>query len=286
MQYSDLNVTVLGNVGRVEIVRPQTANALRRETFEQLRAAVADFARRPEIRSMVLTGTERSFCSGADLSDPMMGNHLPPEERGAACAGVLDGLMHALIRDVREAPFPVVAAVNGVAAGGGVGLALAADIVIAAWSARFLLTFTSKLGLVPDLGTSWQLAHHLGRARALGVLLTGKPVPAAQAADWGLIWSVAEDEALDGEAMALAAQLAAGPVGGQVAARRLLDGAFTRDLGPQLDAERDMQASLVGGAEVMEAMSAFADRRRPDFGAIIRPSVGAGEAQQAADLQP
>lgn len=272
MQNSDLNVTLHGNVGRVAIVRPQTANALRRETFEELRATVADFTQRPEIRAMVLTGTDRTFCSGADLSDPMMGNHLAPEERGETCAAVLDGLMHALIRDIRTAPFPVLAAVNGVAAGGGVGLALAADMVIAARSARFMLTFTSKLGLVPDLGTSWQLAHHLGRARALGVLLTGKPIPAEQAVEWGLIWSMAEDGALETEAMDLAAQLANGPVGGQVAARRLLDGAFIRNLDGQLDAERDAQASLVGGAEVIEAMQAFAERRRPKFSDIPRPS--------------
>ena len=211
MQRSDLDVSVHGNVGRVAIVRPQTMNALRRETFEQLRETISDFARKPEIRAMILSGTERTFCSGADLSDPMMGGHLPPEQRGQACANVLDGLMHALIRDIRDAPFPIVAAVNGVAAGGGVGLAMAADIVIAARSARFVLTFSSKLGLVPDLGTSWHLAHRLGRARALGIALTGEPISAEQALAWGLIWKVAEDSSLDRETMDLAAALACRP---------------------------------------------------------------------------
>ncbi|MEX0409534.1 enoyl-CoA hydratase-related protein [Aquibium sp. LZ166] len=273
MQNSDLIVTYDGNVARVAIVRPETRNALRRETLEQLRAAIAGLSARADVRAMVLTGCDRSFCSGADLADPMMGGHLPPQERGEACAAVLDGLMHALIRDVRNAPFPVVVAVNGVAAGGGVGLALAGDIVIAARSARFVLTFTPKLGLVPDLGTSWQLARTLGRARALGVLLTGTPVSAEQALDWGLIWSVAEDDALEEQAMEVAARLAAGPVAGQVATRRLLDGAFVNDLDAQLDAERDAQASLVGGAEVVEAMEAFAQRRTPEFLAVVRPDV-------------
>lgn len=270
MQITDLDVSVDAGVGRVAIVRPKTRNALRRETFEQLRHTIADFAARPDLRAMVLTGTAETFCSGADLSDPMMGNDLPPEERGAACARVLDGLMHALIRDIRDAPFPVVSAVNGVAAGGGVGLALASDVVIAARSARFVLTFTSKLGLVPDLGTSWQLANRLGRARALGVLLTGEAIPAERALDWGLIWGVADYEALDRTAMEFAQRLAAGPVAGQVAARRLIDGAFVNDLDGQLDAERDAQAGLVGGAEVVEAMRAFAERRAPDFAGIPR----------------
>jgi len=273
MQNSDLTVTEHGNVACVAIVRPTTKNALRRETFEQLRATIGELSARSDVRAVVLTGSDRSFCSGADLSDPMMGSHLPPEQRGEACAAVLDGLMHALVRDLRNAPFPVVVAVNGVAAGGGVGLALAGDIVIAARSARFVLTFTSKLGLVPDLGASWQLARTLGRARALGVLLTGAPISAEQALDWGLIWSVAEDEALHEQALDIAARLAAGPVAGQIATRRLLDRAFVSDLDTQLDAERDAQASLVGGAEVVEAMEAFAARRAPDFLSTGRTGV-------------
>ena len=265
MKYSDLTVTDHGNVACVAIVRPETRNALRRETFEQLRAAISGLSARPDVRAMVLTGCDRSFCSGADLSDPMMGSHLPPEQRGEACAAVLDGLMHALVRDLNDAPFPVVVAINGVAAGGGVGLALAGDIAIAARSARVVLPFTSKLGLVPDLGTSWHRARTLGRPRALGVLLTGEPITAEQALDWGLVWSVTEDEALLERALELASRLAAGPVAGQVATRRLIDRAFSSSLDDQLDAERDAQASLVGGPEVGEAMEAFASRRAPDF---------------------
>ena len=272
MEQSDLEVSVRDGVGVVAITRPQTKNALRRQTFEELRDALARFAGMPDVRAMVLTGTEGTFCSGADLSDPMMGNHLPPSERGAACAAVLDGLMHALIRDFRAAPFPIVTAVNGVAAGGGVGLALAGDLTIAARSARFLLTFTPKLGLVPDLGTSWQLAHRMGRTRALGAVLLGEPISAETAVDWGLIWSVADDETLPGEAREIAGRLAAGPLHGQVAARRLVDHAFEASFDAQLDAERDAQAHLVGGQEVEEAMRAFAERRPPDFAAIAKPT--------------
>lgn len=274
MLKSDLDVSVHGNVGHIALARPKTMNALRRETFEQLRETIAEFARNADIRTLVLSGTERSFCSGADLSDPMMGTHLPPDQRGAACAAVLDRLMHALIRDLRDAPFPVVAAVNGVAAGGGVGLALAADLVVAAQSARFVLTFTAKLGLIPDLGTSWQMAQRLGRARTLGIALTGEPISAEQALQWGLIWKVVEDASLTQEAMQLATALAAGPVNGQVKLRHLVDDALCNTLERQLDAERDAQASLVGGAEVIEAMRAFAERRPPRFVEVPRGGRG------------
>jgi 2-(1,2-epoxy-1,2-dihydrophenyl)acetyl-CoA isomerase len=274
MPKSDLDVSVHGNVGRIALARPKTMNALRRESFEQLRKTVAEFGRNPEIRALLLTGTDRSFCSGADLSDPMMGTQLPPDQRGAACASVLDGLMHPLIRDLRDAPFPVVAAVNGVAAGGGVGLALAADIVVAARSARFVVTFTAKLGLVPDLGTSWQMAQRLGRARTLGIALTGDPISAEQALEWGLIWKVVEDASLASEAMELATLLAAGPVNGQVKVRHLVDDALCNTLERQLDAERDAQASLAGGGEVIEAMQAFAERRPPRFADVPRGGRG------------
>jgi 2-(1,2-epoxy-1,2-dihydrophenyl)acetyl-CoA isomerase len=150
-----------------------------------------------------------------------------------------------------------------------VGLALACDMVLAARSAKFILTFTPKLGLVPDLGSTWHLARHLGRARAMGIMLTGETIAAERAVELGLIWKAVDDEQLAAQAMELADRLAAGPRRGQVAARALLDSAFVNDFATQLDAERDAQASLVGGAEVLEAMDAFATRRAPDF-------IGAG----------
>ncbi len=268
MSQHEIEVSRQGHVGRIAIARPETMNALRSTTFEALRAAIADLSADAGIRALVLTGSGRAFCSGADLSDPMMGGHLPREERPAACAETLGGLMNALIRDLRNAPFPTIAAVNGVAAGGGVGLALTVDIVIAAHSARFILSFTPKLGLVPDLGSTWHLARHLGRARAMGMMLTGEPLAAERAVEMGLIWKAVADEALEAEAMALAERLAKGPSAGQVRARKLLDDAFANDFDRQLDAERDAQASLVAGDEVIEALAAFAEKRAPDFTSI------------------
>ena len=261
----DIETNVADSVATLRLTRPETLNALRWETFEAIIQAITDLSGRTDVRALVITGSGRAFSSGADLSDAMMGGHLPKEEQPAACAAVLDGLMNRTIRMIRDAPFPTVAAVNGIAAGGGVGLALAADMVVAARSARFMLTFTPKLGLTPDLGATWHLARHLGRARALGLVLTGEPLDAERAALLGLIWSCVPDEELDAQAARLATQLASGPVRSQVKARQLLDAAFDNDFNHQLDAERDMQASLVASDDVHEAMRAFKEKRRPVF---------------------
>ncbi|MZR11676.1 hypothetical protein GQE99_01385 [Maritimibacter sp. DP07] len=262
---SDITIDRLGDVCRIAINRPSSRNALRRETFEALRSALADLAEEGAARALILTGTGDAFCAGADLSDPMMGADLAPEDRAAACEAALGGLMNGLVRDLRDAPFPIIGAVNGIAAGGGVGLALAADLTIAATGADFIMTFTPKLGLVPDLGLSWHLAHRLGRSRAMGLVLTGARLSATEAKDLGLIWSVVDADGLEAQALELAQTLAAGPTGAQVTARRLLDGAITRDLDAQLDAEAAAQASLVGSDDAIEALTAFAERRPPNF---------------------
>ena len=262
---SDIAVEISAGIAKVTLSRPQTMNALREAEFRALSETFANLSKDKSVRALLLTGSGRAFCSGADLSDPMMGGHLPPQDRGAATQATLGGLMNPVMKALRDLPFPTVCAVNGVAAGGGVGLALACDMVVAARSAKFVVTFTPKLGLVPDLGSSWHLARHLGRARAMGIMLTGEPVSAEQAVELGLIWKVVDDGDLEQTSGELATRLAAGPRRGQAAARALLDAAFVNDFGAQLDAERDAQASLVGGAEVLEALAAFAEKRRPDF---------------------
>ncbi len=262
---SDIDLSIAGSVAHITLNRPETLNALRRQTFEELTDAIATLAADRSVRAMVLTGSGRAFCSGADLSDPMMGSHLPVEERAAACAAVLDTLMNRAIRAIRNAPFPTVAAVNGVAAGGGAGLALAADIVVAGKSGSFVQTFTPKLALVPDLGSTWHLARHLGRARALGLVLSGEVLDGERAAALGLIWKCVPDEELAAEAGRIAEQLAAGPNTAQLAARRLVDAAFDNDFDQQLDLERDAQASLAATEHVQEAMLAFKEKRAARF---------------------
>ena len=252
-------------IAQLTLNRPNVLNALSRAMFESLRDDLAKISANRNIGAVVLTGTGRAFCAGADLKDPMMGRDLPRAERRRNSAQMLDTLIHASIRDLRALPVPTVAAVNGIAAGGGVGLALACDIVIAAQSASFLLPFTPKLGLVPDLGSSWHLAHHLGRARALGAALLGDPVPARQAAEWGLVWRCVEDERLREEAIAIAGRLRDGPRRAQLALRKLIDEARARSFDAQLDAERDTQAELSETQDAAEALAAFEAKRAPRF---------------------
>jgi 2-(1,2-epoxy-1,2-dihydrophenyl)acetyl-CoA isomerase len=164
-----------------------------------------------------------------------------------------------------EAPFPVVAAVNGVAVGAGVGIALAADIVIAARSAAFVMSFAPKLGLVPDLGSSWMVPRLVGRARAMGMGLLGDKLSAEMAAQWGLIWACVDDAALLATARDTAQRLAAGPRHAAYELRRALMMAEGQDLAAQLEYEAGRQGELIARPEFQEGVAAFFARRAPQF---------------------
>lgn len=254
-----------GPVRLLRIDRAEAMNALTREMLEGLREGIARAGKDETIRAILLVSTGRAFSVGADLNDPMMGFDLPPEKRADACRETLGGLMNGLIRDIASCPVPVITAVNGICAGGGVGLALAADMVVAAQSAKFLIGFVPVLGLTPDLGTTWQLTRKLGRSRALGLAMTGRDIPAEDAERWGLIWQTVADDALESETMALAQQLASGPNEAQIALRELIDAAGENTLSDQLDYECELQARRTASQEVAEAVSAFLGKRKPDF---------------------
>ena len=158
----------------------------------------------------------------------------------------------------------MIARVNGVAAGAGASLAMACDIVIAARSAKFIQSF-SALGLVPDSGGSWHLTRHLGQARAMGLALTGEPLPAEQAADWGLIWKCVDDDALDAEVDALAAKLASLPPLGLAAIKRIIRTSWTRTLDEELDLQRDEMRRLGFTDDYREGVAAFLEKRPATF---------------------
>jgi 2-(1,2-epoxy-1,2-dihydrophenyl)acetyl-CoA isomerase len=170
-----------------------------------------------------------------------------------------------LIAALRALPVPVVSAVQGAAAGGGVGLALAADIVVAARSAYFYLPFVPALGLVPDMGSSWFLPRAIGHARALGLTLLGDKLPAQQAADWGLIWSCVDDDKLHDEVRAIAARLAALPANAIGETRALFEASRENGLDRQLALERERQQVLIDGEAFAEGVRAFGERRKPVF---------------------
>jgi 2-(1,2-epoxy-1,2-dihydrophenyl)acetyl-CoA isomerase len=243
----------------VTLNRPQRLNAFTEEMHRALRAALDDAQADDTCGALLLTGAGRAFCSGQDLSDRMPGSG-PPRDLGAS----LDTFYNPLVRQLRALPFPVVAAVNGTAAGAGATLALHCDIVLAARSAKFVQAF-AKVGLVPDAGGTWLLPRLVGAARARGLALTGEPLAADTAAAWGLIWKAVEDDRLIAEAEALCAQFAAGPRLGLGLIKRALDAAERNDLDAQLDLERDLQREAGFSPDYAEGVRAFLEKRAPNF---------------------
>jgi 2-(1,2-epoxy-1,2-dihydrophenyl)acetyl-CoA isomerase len=265
MTYTTLDVSRDGAVAVVKLNRPDVLNALSSELVREFRACLLDLRGDTNVRAIVLTGAGRGFCAGADLRDPMMSRDVPRERRSASFTATMDHQMNAMLREFYAFDRPKIAAVNGLAAGGGVGLALSADIVVAARSAYFAQVFTPQLGLVPDLGCTWHLPRLLGRARAIGLAMLGERLPADKAAEWGLIWQAVDDDTLMTHSMEMAQRFAAGPTRALGLVAQCLDAGVANDFGSQLDLERDVQAKLVGTSDFEEALAAFAERRPPRF---------------------
>jgi len=226
-----------------------------------LREALDRAEASPAVRALVITGAGRGFCAGADLSsfDLAPGPNLV--ER-ADPGPIIEQAFNPTARRVMGLRMPVVAAVNGVAAGAGASLVMCCDIAIAAPQASFVQAF-SKIGLIPDAGGSWLLVERLGLARAMALALTGDKLPAAQARDWGLIWDVADD--CLGASLAMAERLAAMPTRALVATRALLRDASTRSFDEHLNTERDLQSALGRTHDYIEGVTAFREKRPPRF---------------------
>ncbi|MFN4025371.1 MAG: enoyl-CoA hydratase-related protein [Hyphomonas sp.] len=246
----------------ITLNRPQALNSLNRPLMEQFRAALASAAADETVRALIVTGAGRGFCAGADLVEQ---SATPPVSRGQGISDGMTSHFNPLARDLASFPKPTVAAVNGVAAGGGVGLALACDVAVAAKSATFIQVFAPQLGLVPDMGCSWHLPRLVGAARARGLAMLGDRLTAEDAAGWGLIWQAVEDDTLMQRAGEIAAKLAAGPRLGLVRTREVLAAAFDNDLAAQLDLERRTQFDLGNTEDFAEGVRAFTQKRAPKF---------------------
>jgi 2-(1,2-epoxy-1,2-dihydrophenyl)acetyl-CoA isomerase len=242
-------------VATLTIARPDRLNALSSQTVDELRAAVEETGR-SGARCLLLTGEGRGFSSGADLAS---GGGLP-EDAGMA----LDKHFNPLVEALFALPVPVVAAVNGPAAGAGCSLALAADIVIAARSAYFLQAFVN-IGLIPDAGATWLLPRLAGRARAMEMMLLGERIPAERAAEWGMISRVVDDEELASEAALLATNLAQGPTVALGLIRQLARNAEQLPLSEALAAERVAQREAGNSADFKAAVLAFLQKQQPRF---------------------
>jgi 2-(1,2-epoxy-1,2-dihydrophenyl)acetyl-CoA isomerase len=262
MGHELIELEVSDGVALLRLNRPQALNSLNEPLIREIRSGLAAVSTDPTARALVLTGTGRGFCAGADLR----GGDMPPDlSMGEVVAQRMEEFFNPLVRDLYHLNKPTVAAVNGIAAGGGVGIALTADIALAARSASFKLVFVPKLGIVPDCAASFHLQRVVGRARALGISMLGESIPAERAAEWGLIWSCVEDDELMDEAMAIAARLAAGPTLAFAHLRRVLAAADHNTLDEQLDLERDTQRILGDSEDFLEGAMAFQQKRDPKF---------------------
>ena len=208
---------------------------------------------------VLLTGAGRGFCAGQDLAD----RAVAPGE-AVDLGESVEVRYNPLIRTLTSLPMPVIARVNGVAAGAGANIALACDIVIAAKSAKFIQSFAA-IGLIPDSGGTWVLPRLVGQARALGLALTGDPLPAETAAEWGLIWKAVEDDKLDEEVDALAARFAAGPTLGLARIKKMLRESWDHDLETELNLQRDAMRELGYSDDYREGVAAFMEKRKPSF---------------------
>ncbi|EJE53549.1 enoyl-CoA hydratase/carnithine racemase [Acidovorax sp. CF316] len=264
MSESLVLVTQSGAVQTLALNRPAALNSFTAELHAQLLAALEAAAANAEVRCVVLTGSGRAFCAGQDLADPAVAPDLTPGAAPKDLGEVIDKLYGPLCLRIRSMPIPVVAAVNGVAAGAGANLALGCDLVLAARSASFIQAFT-KIGLVPDTGGTWLLPRLVGRAQALGLALLGDKLPAADAERLGLIWRCVDDAALQDEAQALAQRLAAMPVKALVATRNAMDASAQMDYGQALAREAAVQRTLGASADYREGVEAFIGKRAPVF---------------------
>ena len=251
-----------GDVAWLRLNIPQRLNPLALPLQVALRAQLAALREDRSVRALVITGVGKAFCVGADL-----GAMRPPSDKslGEQTADTMQALSNCLIEDIRSLPFPVVSAVNGPCAGAGVGVALAADMVVAAQSAYFYLPFMPRLGIVPDLGSTWFLQRSAGRARAVGLSLLGERLSAQQALDWGLIWACVQDDQLAAQAQALALRLAQLPAHAAQEIRRTYDHAEGATLPEQLDYEASRQRELIDRPEFAEGVRAFLEKREPKF---------------------
>jgi 2-(1,2-epoxy-1,2-dihydrophenyl)acetyl-CoA isomerase len=256
MAYQCIEVASEGGIARITLDRPDRLNSFTRAMHAELRDALANLG---DARVVVLTGKGRGFCAGQDLND----RAVAPGE-AVDLGEAVEESWNPLIRTLANLSQPVIARVNGVAAGAGANIALACDLVIAAKSAKFIQSF-SALGLIPDSGGSWHLTRHIGQARALGLALTGEPLSAEEAAEWGLIWKAVEDDQLDTEVDAAATKLASLPPLGLAAIKQIIRSSWSRTIDEELDLQRDEMRRLGFTHDYREGVAAFLEKRPAKF---------------------
>lgn len=263
MSFETIRLDVANGVATLTLNRPDRLNSFNDLMHEEVRDAL-DLVRAGRtdatVRVLVLTGAGRGFCAGQDLSD----RSVAPGDAAIDLGASVEKNYKPLVTSLRKLDMPVIAAVNGVAAGAGANVALACDLVFAARSASFIQSFC-KLGLIPDTGGTWILPRLLGPARALGLALLGEKLSAEQAEQWGLIWKCIDDETLMPTVRTAAEQLAQGPTFGYAQTKKAIWASSTNDFEHQLELERNMMTVCGQSNDYREGVAAFMEKRPPQF---------------------
>ncbi len=260
LTFETIALEIAEGVARLTLNRPDRLNSFTVQMHGEVAAALDEVETNDAVRTLVITGAGRGFCAGQDLSD----RAVAPSGDAVDLGDSVERYYAPLIRRLANMPKPVIAAVNGVAAGAGANIALACDIVIAARSAKFIQSF-ANIGLIPDSGGTWVLPRLVGQARALGLALTGDPLPAETAESWGLIWKCVDDDALAAEVAALAARFAKGATLGLARTKQLIRASSLKSLDEELDIERDAMRELGFSHDYQEGVAAFTAKRPPVF---------------------
>ncbi|HEX7930475.1 MAG TPA: 2-(1,2-epoxy-1,2-dihydrophenyl)acetyl-CoA isomerase PaaG [Sphingomicrobium sp.] len=256
-EYESIIVEHHGPIARITLNRPDRLNSFTAAMHEELKDAIDEIS---DARVVVLTGAGRGFCAGQDLNDRAVSSGGHPVDLGMT----VETSWNPLVRKLTNLRQPVIAGVNGVAAGAGANVALACDMVVAARSAKFIQSF-SAIGLIPDSGGTWVLPRLVGQARAMGLALTGEPLSAEKAEEWGLIWKCVDDDALDAEVDAIAEKVASLPPLGLTAIKKMIRESWAHTLDQELNHQRDAMRRLGFSEDYREGVSAFLEKRQPNF---------------------
>jgi 2-(1,2-epoxy-1,2-dihydrophenyl)acetyl-CoA isomerase len=257
MAYETIDFKAEGPIARITLNRPDRLNSFTAAMHAELKDALANLG---DARVLIVTGAGRGFCAGQDLNDRAVSSDGHPVDLGIT----VETCWNPLIRTLTTLPQPVIARVNGVAAGAGANIALACDIVVAAKSAKFIQSF-SAIGLIPDSGGTWALPRLVGQARALGLALTGEPLPAEKAEAWGLIWKAVDDDALDAEVDAIAQKIASLPPLGLAAIKDMIRSSWQYSLEEELERQAGAMRRLGFTEDYREGVAAFLEKRQPKF---------------------